>query len=67
MAFNALDDPVCTKENIRKDYFEQGNPNAILCTTRQGSHLAFYATWRAKPWVDTAATEFLHAAVTSHA
>jgi abhydrolase domain-containing protein 15 len=41
LCINALDDPVCTKENIPYESFQE-DPLRILIETAHGSHCAFY-------------------------
>ncbi|KAI9991469.1 hypothetical protein PInf_019152 [Phytophthora infestans] len=59
LCINALDDPVCTKENIPYHEFSR-KPNAMLITTPEGSHCAFYeGTFQLKSWCHGAAMTYL--------
>ena len=41
LCINALDDPVCTRENIDYDIFNRMD-DVILVTTPRGSHVCFF-------------------------
>ncbi|KAI9915029.1 hypothetical protein PsorP6_008410 [Peronosclerospora sorghi] len=59
LCINALDDPVCTEEMIPYNVF-QTKPNAMLLTTAEGSHCAFFeGTFQLKSWCNTVAMEYL--------
>ncbi|RLN88969.1 hypothetical protein BBJ28_00014167 [Nothophytophthora sp. Chile5] len=59
LCINALDDPVCTKETIPYDKFED-NPTAMLLTTGEGSHCAFFeGHLMLKSWSNEAAMTYL--------
>uniref|UniRef100_M4BKW7 Serine aminopeptidase S33 domain-containing protein n=1 Tax=Hyaloperonospora arabidopsidis (strain Emoy2) TaxID=559515 RepID=M4BKW7_HYAAE len=59
LCINALDDPVCTKETIPYDLFLD-KPEAMLLTTAEGSHCAFFeGIFQLKAWCHTAAMVYL--------
>ncbi|ETI48902.1 hypothetical protein F441_07148 [Phytophthora nicotianae CJ01A1] len=59
LCINALDDPVCTKETIPYHEFSR-KPNAMLITTAEGSHCAFYeGNFQLKSWCHGAAMTYL--------
>ncbi|DBA01974.1 TPA: hypothetical protein N0F65_006707 [Lagenidium giganteum] len=60
LCINALDDPVCTKDQIPYETFES-NPMAMLVTTGKGSHCAFYQGHVVlKSWANEAAMAYLN-------
>jgi|UniRef100_K3WWC0 predicted alpha/beta-fold hydrolase len=59
LCINALDDPVCTKETIRYDKFED-SPLTMLVETQEGSHCAFYeGSVFLKSWANEASMLYL--------
>ncbi|KAE8880127.1 hypothetical protein PF005_g16393 [Phytophthora fragariae] len=59
LCINALDDPVCTKETIPYHEF-RSKPNAMLLTTGEGSHCAFFeGNFQLKSWCNGAAMTYL--------
>jgi len=59
LCLNALDDPVCTRDNIAFDVFVD-NPTCMLVETGTGSHCAFYeGHLRLKSWANDFAVEYL--------
>lgn len=59
LCINALDDPVCTKETIPYHEFRK-KPTAMLLTTGEGSHCAFYeGNVKLKSWSNEAAMTYL--------
>ncbi|OWZ24066.1 Serine protease, partial [Phytophthora megakarya] len=59
LCINALDDPVCTKETIPYDVFLT-KPKAMLMTTGEGSHCAFFeGNFQLKSWCNNAAMTYL--------
>ncbi|TMW59328.1 hypothetical protein Poli38472_004397 [Pythium oligandrum] len=59
LCINALDDPVCTKETIPYEEFEQ-NPLRMLVETEKGSHCAFFEGHiMLKSWAHEAAMTYL--------
>ncbi|KAL3665290.1 hypothetical protein V7S43_009918 [Phytophthora oleae] len=59
LCINALDDPVCTKETIPYDEFRR-KPKAMLLTTGEGSHCAFFeGNFQLKSWCNGAAMTYL--------
>lgn len=59
LCLNALDDPVCTRDNIAYDVFEN-NPICMLVETGSGSHCAFFeGHLRLKSWANDFAIEYL--------
>ncbi|CAI5746666.1 unnamed protein product [Peronospora destructor] len=59
LCINALDDPVCTKETIPYDVFGT-KPKAMLLTTGEGSHCAFFeGNFQLKSWCHAAAMVYL--------
>ena len=63
LILNALDDPVCHRDNIEYDIVQR-NHHGLLVTVDRGSHCAFLEGFNATPWMDRAATEFLKAVFT---
>ncbi|GAB9475385.1 hypothetical protein Gpo141_00012484 [Globisporangium polare] len=59
LCINAWDDPVCTKETIPYEQFEE-NPIGMLIETEKGSHCAFYeGHFFMKSWAHEVAMEYL--------
>lgn len=60
LCVNALDDPVCTKENIARAVFVASETN-MLVETDVGSHCAFFeGNWRLKSWANTFSMQYLN-------
>uniref|UniRef100_K3WWC1 AB hydrolase-1 domain-containing protein n=1 Tax=Globisporangium ultimum (strain ATCC 200006 / CBS 805.95 / DAOM BR144) TaxID=431595 RepID=K3WWC1_GLOUD len=59
LCINALDDPVCTKENIAYNLFED-HPRAMLIETEAGSHCGFFeGDIPRKSWSNEVAMRYL--------
>lgn len=60
LCISALDDPVCPKEMITYDLFEEF-ADMVLVTTERGGHCGFVEAGSLEPWAEKLAVEYLTA------
>eukprot|EP00123_Amoebidium_parasiticum_P004245 comp15531_c0_seq1/m.12570 comp15531_c0_seq1/g.12570 ORF comp15531_c0_seq1/g.12570 comp15531_c0_seq1/m.12570 type:complete len:424 (-) comp15531_c0_seq1:520-1791(-) len=64
LCINALDDPICTSENVEEQaWLFDHVPNAILATTERGSHCAYLEGVGLTSWLDRVTCDYVSAAL----